>query len=690
MTATATDPIHANMESGLAAGLSVFPCDDHKQPDARYLPRGADGKPTNRPFFIAPPDDEIFGRWMQSPIVAFGIACGPASGGLLAIDFETRAAFDEWIAAVGDLAKDVVIQDTPGGGVHVIFRVDVSAADFPFRNDKLAWVADESEKSGRKVLIETRAAGGYIMGPGSIHPNGGTYRLSRGSLDDIPTISKAHADALLDGARKLNKCPLTRQQSERMQKAVERKDITRAANNGSASVIDAYNGRFSVRDILRGHGYTEAGPARMLRPGAGADSQPGVVFFDRGGVDVCFAWSSNDVLNDGHCHTAFSAYCKLEHGDDCGAAVRGAAKLVGLKKPAKQNDQHHSAPADGAHADERGLILTRADTVERTEVEWGWRGWLPFGKIVLVFGYPDVGKGTLAAKIAATFSVGGEWPDGTHAPVCNSLILSKEDDVGDTIARRLDAAGADSARVYFLSGVNESGENGECIARWFTLDMTEHVRDMLRSHPDIRLLIIDPPGSHMPERLSDNNQSHVRSLLGPWAELAQEFHIIVLLIMHRPKSASAKAVNGAIGSGSWLAAARVAILVARDGEDPNLRLMLRAKNNLCAPMPNRSFRIGGPVAHVQWGDEIETSADDVTFADMAGKPGPEPKKLEAAKEWLTAELADLLPVGVDTLKKNAKAASISWRTVQRASGKLGIKVERCQFGGGYTWRLPKP
>ncbi|MGD0461915.1 MAG: AAA family ATPase [Tepidisphaeraceae bacterium] len=689
MTATASN-IHALMETALAAGLSVFPCDGRKQPDARYLPRGEDGKPTNKPFFIAPPDDEIFGRWMQAPIIAYGIACGPASGGLLAIDFETHEARAEWSAAVGNLADGLVWQETPGGGDHGLAYVDVGKGEFPYRNDKLAFQPDKSEETERKVLIETRAEGGYVMGAGSPHPDGGTYRLTRGSLDAIPTISKAHADALLDAARRLDKCPLTRQQRERMEKAKERKEITQANNNGSADVIGAYNRRFAVRDILRDHGYTDAGPARMLRPGAGADSQPGVVFFDRGGVDVCFAWSSNDLLNDGHCHSAFSAFCKLEHGDDCGAAVKAAAKLLGLNKPAKQNDQNYSAPADGAHADERGLILTRADTVERTEVEWGWRGWLPFGKLVLFFGYPDVGKGTLAVKIAATFSVGGEWPDGTRAPVCDSLILSKEDDQSDTIGPRLDAAGANSSRVYFLSGVNEPGENGECVTRWFTLDMIAHVRDMLRSHPDIRLLIIDPPGSHMPERLSDNNQSHVRSLLGPWAELAQEFHIIVLLIMHRPKSASAKAVNGAIGSGAWLAAARVAVLVARDGEDPNLRLMLRAKNNLCAPMPNRSFRIGGPVAHVQWGDEIETTADDVTFADMAGKPGPEPKKLEAAKEWLSAELVDFLPVTVEALKKNAKAASISWRTVQRASGKLGIKVERCQFGGGYTWRLPKP
>jgi AAA domain/Bifunctional DNA primase/polymerase, N-terminal len=696
-TAVATDPIHANMELAISAGLSVFPCDGNKQPDVRYLPRGEDGRPTNKPFFIAPPGNEIIGRWLQSPIVGYGIACGPVSGGLLVIDCETRAAFEQWLAAVGDLADGLPIQETPGGGIHVFLCVDVPPAEFLYRNDKLAWEPDESEKSGRKISIETRAAGGYIMGPGSDHPNGGKYRLVRGTLDNIPRISKARADALLDAARRLDKCPLTRQQSERMHKAIERKEIARAANNGSAGVIDTFNERFGVRDVLRNNGYTVGDRARMLRPGAEADSQPGVVFFDRGGVEVCFAWSSNDLLNDGHCHSPFSVFCKLEHGDDCKAAVKAAAQLLGIEgrhdhriRGYDGEGVHSEKTSASDHADERGLILMRADTVERTAVEWGWPGWLPFGKIVLLFGFPDVGKGALSVKIVSTFSAGGEWPDGTRAPICSSLILSKEDDASDTIAPRLDAAGADCSRVYFLNGVNELGEDGKCVTRWFTLDMIAHVRDMLKKHPDIRLLVIDPPGSHMPEKLSDNNQSHVRSLLGPWAELAQEFKIIVLLIMHRPKSGGAKAINGAIGSGAWLAAARVGVMVARDGEDPNLRLMLRAKNNLCAPMPNRSFRIAGPVAHVEWGAEIETTADEVTFSDMAGKPGPEPKKLEAAKEWLAAELAGFLPTGVETLKKNAKDAAIGWRTVQRASGKLGVKVDRCQFGGGYTWRLPKP
>jgi hypothetical protein len=129
------------MQIGYDNALSVFPCNDQKRPLAELLP---DGKWES--FGIAPPDDETFGQWMRADFLAYAIACGPASGGLLALDFETRAAFDEWLASVGDLAKDLILQETPGGGVHAIFRVNVSG-DF-YRNDKLALDPEKLREPG--------------------------------------------------------------------------------------------------------------------------------------------------------------------------------------------------------------------------------------------------------------------------------------------------------------------------------------------------------------------------------------------------------------------------------------------------------------------------------------------------------------------------------------------------------------
>jgi hypothetical protein len=72
------------------------------------------------------------------------------------------------------------------------------------------------------------------------------------------------------------------------------------------------------------------------------------------------------------------------------------------------------------------------------------------------------------------------------------------------------------------------------------------------------------------------------------------------------------------------------------------------------------------------------------------KPGPEPEAMNQAADWLGDELADMLEHPVKVLKDDAQAAGLNWRSVQRASTKLGVRVHRSGFGGGCVWRLPTP
>jgi hypothetical protein len=341
---------------------------------------------------------------------------------------------------------------------------------------------------------------------------------------------------------------------------------------------------------------------------------------------------------------------------------------------------------------ETGLVLTTMNTVERQPVAWLWFGRLVMGAINLFFGDPDAGKSTTAIYVIAQVSTGGEWPDGSGpAPQGTSFVLTLEDGIATTLGPRLDAAGADSSKVIALSMLRFLDEQGKISERAFTLDMVAHVRDALAKHPDTKLIVIDPPSSCLPEYVNENSNAGVRSILAPWAKLAEEKNVAVLFITHRPKGGTAKAVHGALGSLAWLAAARAAWMFAKDKDDPLRKLFLRAKCNLAPPVPNLAYRIVGPVAHTEWDGQVETTADDVTRADAdPGRPGPDPKKLEAATEWLAAELADLGEHKVADLKAAAKDAGLVWRTLQRASAKLGVKVQRGTYGGGYVWRLPKP
>ena len=103
-----------------------------------------------------------------------------------------------------------------GGGYQVWLRCPE-----PGKNDKLAWLPDEAEETGRRCAIETRAEGGYAVAPGSLHPTGRRYEAIAGDFANIPTVPQAVADALLAAARKLDEAPLTRQQMEAQEKAAK-------------------------------------------------------------------------------------------------------------------------------------------------------------------------------------------------------------------------------------------------------------------------------------------------------------------------------------------------------------------------------------------------------------------------------------------------------------------------------------
>src|SRR5262249_47426208 len=103
---------------------------------------------------------------------------------------------------------------------------------------------------------------------------------------------------------------------------------------------------------------------------------------------------------------------------------------------------------------EETLEGVRIDTVQMTSIRWGRRGRFAFGKLGLITGLPDEGKGQLLWYIIAMVTTGGEWPCGEGvAPKGNVVVLEAEDDLHDTVKPRLLAAGADLSRVHFLNMV---------------------------------------------------------------------------------------------------------------------------------------------------------------------------------------------------------------------------------------------
>jgi hypothetical protein len=328
----------------------------------------------------------------------------------------------------------------------------------------------------------------------------------------------------------------------------------------------------------------------------------------------------------------------------------------------------------------RALAMVRASDVELKSVEWLWPGKLALGKLTLIAGEPGLGKSQLTAGLAATVTTGGTWPSNNNlrCPLGSAVLFSAEDDVSDTIAPRLRAAGADLDRVQIVSAVL-GGDGKAPVRRSFNLqtdlDLLENAMQQLG---DVRLVVIDPITSYLGKGVDSHKNADVRSVLEPVAELAARYSAVFVGITHFSKGGEAPALNRFIGSIAFIAAARAAFVVTTDPDSdiPGRRLFLPVKNNLAAKGDGLSFQIeqhmiAGDIcaSRIEWGSDVVTKTADEILS--TGAEDDRPQRTEAA-DFLRICLADGSKPSKE-VEAEAKDAGISWRTVIRAKKDLGIE-----------------
>ena len=199
-----------------------------------------------------------------------GVVCGRVSGNLELLDFDDGGSrFEPWFEKVPPYIKDrLVVESSPSGGRHVYYRVHGAAVP---GNRKLALKADGH------VLIETRGEGGYVK----CAPSDG-YRLVRGDLGRVPTLSALEAEHLVGLAKAFDEtaakaaCAATPAAPVRMTVAPRRFDY--------ADSVD-------IRPVLEAHGWkmTRGGDnEHWERPGK--DGRSTSATFNG---DVFYVFSSN-------------------------------------------------------------------------------------------------------------------------------------------------------------------------------------------------------------------------------------------------------------------------------------------------------------------------------------------------------------------------------------------------------------
>jgi hypothetical protein len=339
------------------------------------------------------------------------------------------------------------------------------------------------------------------------------------------------------------------------------------------------------------------------------------------------------------------------------------------------------------------LVMRCAADIEPEPIDWSWQDRLARGKLTVIGGDPEEGKSQVSNYIAATISVGGDWPNNEgQAPLGSVIILSAEDGAEDTLVPRLIAAGADRSKIHLIEAVREEDEKGR---RTFNLQTDlQMLEEKITELGDVQAVIVDPASAYMGKKVDSHNDQAVRSVLAPVAEMAHRLRVAIVSIMHFNKGnsqAGTKVMHRFMASIAFVAAARIAFAALRDPEDDKRHLFLHAKNNLAPPPPGLAYRIEQAfvtdmrikTSHIVW----EEGSVDITAAEaMAASQGKDAAPaLEEAKQFLAGLIG---PDGmlVKEIEKEAKEARISWATVRRAKDALKLNSAQVSFAGPWKWK----
>jgi predicted ATP-dependent serine protease len=210
-------------------------------------------------------------------------------------------------------------------------------------------------------------------------------------------------------------------------------------------------------------------------------------------------------------------------------------------------------------------VVTMSD-VEATEIEWVWLDHIPRGKLSIFVGDPGVGKSLLSCSIASSVSTGTTWPvNGAPCNLGDAVMLCGEDDLSDTVKPRLEAAGADCARIHAITMVHALSDNGDIDERVFSLDKDlKELERVLDSLEDPQIVTIDPINNYIGTEKDSYKDTEVRSILAPLKDLAERKNVAIVLFGHMNKNSGAKAMYRMIGSIGFIGIARISFLVTKD------------------------------------------------------------------------------------------------------------------------------
>ena len=304
--------------------------------------------------------------------------------------------------------------------------------------------------------------------------------------------------------------------------------------------------------------------------------------------------------------------------------------------------------------------------VEKTEVEWLWYPYIPYGKITLLQGDPGEGKSTFMLNIAALVTRGEKMPDGYDVKEPQTVIYQcTEDDASDTIKPRLINAGADCSKVAYM--VNDNND--------LTLD--DHRIEETIKATGARLLIMDPIQSFLAQDGDMLMVGRMRSVLTNLSKIATRYKCAVVLVGHMNKAEGGKNLYRGLGSIDIAAVARSILMITRDKDNPCRRYMIPVKSSLAEEGEGISFEFRRNKGFLWVSDDVPEPCIDNTGNKT---------KLESAVKAITEILAENDAEGtaiMEALNRNG----FGRKTVYKAKKMAGVASYR--KNNQWYWTIPR-
>ena len=309
------------------------------------------------------------------------------------------------------------------------------------------------------------------------------------------------------------------------------------------------------------------------------------------------------------------------------------------------------------------------DSIQARDVSWLWYPYIPYGKVTIVQGDPGEGKTTLMLQIAAMITTGRSIPTGETACEPQTVIFQgAEDGKEDTIKPRLIKAGADCSKVAFINADYAAG-----------LSIGDERFRKAITDTNAKLLVIDPVQAFLKKDTDSQTPGGFRSAFAALAKNAEESGCAVVLIGHMNKGGSnGKSIYRGLGSIDIAAAARSVLVVGRDKEDPDIRIIVPVKSSLAPEGNAYAFRLDREKGF-QWVGKYDISAEELLSNSSFGE-----RKIERAKACLMLLLNKEDMISNDIFERIV-STGIGKRTIESAKQELDIVSYK--KGNDWYWHL---